>query len=78
MDIARELMTKQLKEIFTREKEALEEKMNEVVQSMALMCLSDIQKIIQNDELDDSYVVEEIVCIFEKYGIDAGVRHDFG
>ena len=26
---------------------------------------------------NDFDVVEEIVCIFEKYNIDAGGRHDF-
>lgn len=40
--------------------------------------LDEIVKVIRNDDIDDFFAVEEIVCIFEKYGISAGTRHDFG
>ena len=50
---------------------------NEIAQTKAISALSEIQEVIQNDEYDDFEVVERIVCIFEKYKISAGVRHDF-
>ena len=39
--------------------------------------LSEIQKVIQNESYSDFDAIEEIVCIFEKYNIDSGFRHDF-
>ena len=50
---------------------------NEIAQTKAISALSEIQEVIQNDEYDVFEVVERIVCIFEKYKISAGVRHDF-
>ncbi len=48
------------------------------VNGRACIILAEIQRAIQNEEIeDDFYVVEEIVRIFEKYNIDAGFRHDF-
>ena len=43
-----------------------------------LTALSEIRCVIQNDTLSDFETVERIICIFEKYNINAGVRHDFG
>ena len=51
---------------------------DDVINSVALTVLNEIQSVIQNTEIvDDFDVVEEIVCIFEKYNINAGWRHDF-
>lgn len=43
----------------------------------AIQILSEIQEVIKNEEYSDFEAIEEIVCIFEKYQIDCGVRHDF-
>ena len=48
-----------------------------LVNSAAIRALFEIRKVVQNNELDDFEVVERIVCIFEKYNINAGARHDF-
>ncbi len=51
---------------------------NDVINSVALTVLDEIRAVIQNTEIEDDFdVVEEIVCIFEKYNIHAGGRHDF-
>lgn len=50
---------------------------NEIVNTVAIDALSEIQKIIQDDTYSDFDAIEEIVCVFEKYQISAGVRHDF-
>ena len=39
--------------------------------------LQEIQNVIQSD-MDDFEMIEEIVCIFERNNLDAGVCHDFG
>lgn len=51
---------------------------DDVINSVALTALNEIKCVIQNAEIEDGFdVVEEIVCIFEKYNINAGGRHDF-
>ena len=42
----------------------------------AIMALSEIQSILAND-IDDFEIVERIVCVFEKYKLNAGGCHDF-
>lgn len=39
--------------------------------------LRDIQAVIQDMERSDFEMVEDIITLFEEYGLDAGVRHDF-
>ena len=58
--------------------ESLELDVKEIVDSRTLACLKEIQAVIQDENLDDFYAIEAIVCIFETYDIDAGFRHDFG
>ncbi len=50
---------------------------NEIINTKALEILQEIQNIIQSD-MDDFEMIEEIVRIFERNKIDAGVCHDFG
>lgn len=51
---------------------------NDVINSAALEALGEIKNVIINEKIKNDFdVVEEIVCIFEKYNIDAGGRHDF-
>ena len=50
---------------------------DEVADTTAIMALSEIKNIIHDGEKEDFEVVEEIICVFEKYHIDAGGRHDF-
>ena len=39
--------------------------------------MAKVQAVLKNDRLDDFEMIEEIVKIFEKYGIDTGACHDF-
>ena len=50
---------------------------NEIINTKAIEILQEIQNVIQSD-MDDFEMVEEIVCIFERNNLDAGVCHDFG
>jgi len=50
---------------------------SEITDTTATKMLSERQKVIRNEEYSDFDAVEKIVCIFEKYNIDFGSRHDF-
>ncbi|MBQ9757061.1 MAG: hypothetical protein IJW15_01430 [Clostridia bacterium] len=50
---------------------------NSIVDTKATEILKEIQTVIQSN-MDDFDMIEEIVCIFEKNEIDAGLCHDFG
>jgi len=50
---------------------------NKIATTVAIEILSQIQSILKNSDYSDFEIVEEIVCIFEKYKIDAGGCHDF-
>lgn len=49
-----------------------------MVDTKAVRILQEIQDVLACDSKSDFDVVEEIVCIFEKYHISAEGRHDFG
>ena len=50
---------------------------DDIVDTTAIKILDEIKSVINNTEIEDDYeVVEQIVLIFEKYNIDAGMRHD--
>ncbi len=52
---------------------------DDVINSIALKALYEIQNVIQDEAIESDFdVVEKIVGIFEKHNIDAGARHDFG
>lgn len=51
--------------------------LNEVSNSTAVEMIGEIQQVLMNKE-DDFEIVEDIVCIFEKYNISPGACHDFG
>ena len=50
---------------------------NNIANKKAISALNEIKNILCNNNLSDFDAIEEIVCIFEKYGIDTGGRHDF-
>ena len=50
---------------------------NNIANKKAISALNEIKNILCNNNLSDFDAIEEIVCIFEEYGIDTGGRHDF-
>lgn len=47
--------------------------------TISTKALSDIQQVLKHSENKSDFdIVEEIVCIFEKYNINVGNCHDFG
>ncbi len=49
---------------------------NLIANTTAIKALAEIQSVLKED-ISDFDTVEKIVCIFEKYKIDAGPCHDF-
>ena len=49
-----------------------------IADTKATKMLAEIQKVLENDELDDFYMIDEIVSIFHKNNISTGGCHDFG
>ncbi len=49
----------------------------EIADTTAIKILSQIQEIIKNEDYDDFDAMEEIVSVFQRYGISCGSRHDF-
>ena len=45
---------------------------------VSVKALSEIQQILKNDCISDFDAIEQIICVFEKYNLDFGSRHDFG
>jgi len=77
MNIKLELLKSYIKDYINNNLQDFEIDASEIADSKAINILAEIQNIIRNENYSDFDVVEKIVCIFEKYGIDAGFRHDF-
>lgn len=50
---------------------------SQIADTTATQVLTEIQSVVKNVDYSDFEAMEEIVCIFEKYNIDFGLRHDF-
>ncbi len=50
---------------------------DDIVDTKATKMIEEIQQVLMNKE-NDFEIVENIVCIFEKYNVSAGTCHDFG
>ena len=52
-----------------------------IVHDKCYQTLCQIKRILEDETLEDPdcfWKIEEIVCVLEKLGTDAGTRHDFG
>ncbi len=49
----------------------------EIADTTAIKALAEIQQIIKDIDLSDFDMADKIVCVFEKYKLDAGSCHDF-
>ena len=51
---------------------------NEPLQNQFVQIVAEVQAVLQNEQMNDFYNVEEIVEIYESHGISTGNCHDFG
>lgn len=77
MEIKLELLRRYVADFIKHKIDDFEIDATQIADTIAILALSEIQKAIQNKEYTDFEIVEEIVCIFEKYHISAGSCHDF-
>ena len=77
MNIKVELLKNYISDFINFKIEDFEIDASQIADTTAIQMLSEIQKVIKNDDYSDFEAIEEIVCIFEKYNIDFGFRHDF-
>lgn len=77
MNIKLELLSEAITETVRSRLDRLDIDVDKIAEATAISVLSEIQQVIQNDDMSDFYAMEAIVRIFEKYHISAGIRHDF-
>ncbi len=77
MNIKVELLKDYISDFIKYQVEDFDIDASQIADTTAIKMLSEIQKVIKNVEYSDFDAIEEIVCIFEKYNIDFGFRHDF-
>ena len=77
MQIKIELLKNAIFDAIGEKLQYLELDADKIADTTATKALSEIKDIISDDKKSDFDVVEEIVCVFEKYNLDIGGRHDF-
>ena len=77
MNIKIKLLKDYISELVANNLGNIEIDADNIADSVAIQMLSEIQEIIKNEEYSDFDAIEKIVCVFEKYRIDIGTRHDF-
>ena len=79
MTIKEELIRRSVAESVAANLRITEYDINTVADTAAIKALDEIKSVIsRHEELSDFYIVDEIVEIFIKYGIDTNGCHDFG
>ena len=77
MKVKLELLRNYITDIINSKIEDFEIDASKIADTTAIQALNEIQKVIKDENYSDFDAIEEIVCIFEKYNIDEGFRHDF-
>ena len=77
MDIKFELLQNSIYDFLKTTFENCAIDVNNIANTKAITALNAIKEVLSNNNLSDFDAIEEIVCIFEEYGIDTGDRHDF-
>ena len=78
MKLKLELIAKVTADYINSRLQMLDFNAEEMADTAATLALSEIQQVIQDEQISDFDAIEKIVVVFEKYNISAGTRHDFG
>ncbi|MBQ7039369.1 MAG: hypothetical protein IJN39_02270 [Clostridia bacterium] len=76
MNIKTELLKNFIASYIEERIEDFEIDADKIADSSAIEIVGLVQGVLKNDELDDIEMIEEIVKIFEKFGLDTGSCHD--
>lgn len=77
MNIKVELLKNHITDFINYHVEDFDIDASQIANTTAILILSEIHKVIKNEDYSDFEAIEEIVSIFEKHNIDFGSRHDF-
>ncbi len=77
-DIYKSLLYRDIGKIILHSIKNLDINYEQIAHINSVIIINEIQKVVTNNILDDFEKIEEIISIFEKYGIDIGSCHDFG
>ncbi len=77
MNIKVELVKNHIADFINSHIDEFEINADKIANTVATNMVSEIWEIVKNDNLNDFEVMEEIVLVFEKRGINSGSRHDF-
>ena len=77
MNIKLELLQNAIFDAISEKLSYMEIDADKIADTTAIKALSEIKNIINDENKSDFDAIEHIVCIFEKYHIDIGGRHDF-
>ena len=77
MNIKLELLRGYVADIINSHIKDFEIDASEIADTTAIKMISEIQKIIKDENYDDFEAMDEIVRVFERYDVSAGNRHDF-
>ena len=76
MDVKVELLKEYVADFINQNIHDFEIDADKIADSVATKIIKEIADVLKNETYDDTYIVEEIVTIFEKYGIDTGACHN--
>ena len=77
MNIKLELLRGYVADIINSHIKVFEIDASEIADTTAIKMISEIQKIVKDENYDDFEAMDEIVRVFERYDVSAGNRHDF-
>ncbi len=77
MNIKVELLKNHIANFINNSIEDFEIDATKIADTYAINMLSEIKEIVCNEKYSDFDAMEMIVCVFEKYKINFGSRHDF-
>ena len=78
MDIRLELSVDIIAQMIKRQISMMDIDLGKIAECRAIIMLEKRKAVVGNDALSDFDAMEEIVNIFEEFGVSAGDRHDFG
>ena len=77
MNIKTELLKNYIADYVTSRIDDFDLDATKIADTTATRVLSEIQNVLKCETNTDFEAIEEIICIFEKYNIEYGARHDF-
>ena len=78
MTVKTDLLKKYITDYINNNIKDFEINESDIVNTIAINVLIEIQNIIRETEISDFEKIEKIVCLFEENMIDAGSCYDFG